>query len=59
MYAPHRTELPTWHRILIVVLKPAEQTVDCREYLGPIPKAFRCDGYIFYSTKRNTKAKIT
>lgn len=51
----YRWRVLTWHRILIVVLEPAEETIDCWEYLRAIPKAIWSDGYILYPTKQNTK----
>ncbi len=52
-----RWRLLTWHWILVVVLEPAEETIDCREHLRAIPKAIWSDGYELYPTKQNTKGK--
>lgn len=52
-----RWRLLTWHRILVVVLEPAEETIDCREYLRTVPKAIWSDGYKFYPAKQKTKSK--
>lgn len=52
-----RWRLLTWHRILVVVLEPAEEPIDCREHLRAIPKAIWSDGYILYPIKQNTKGK--
>ncbi len=47
-----RWRLLTWHRFLVVVLEPAEETIDCREHLRAIPKAIWSDGYILYPIKQ-------
>lgn len=52
-----RWRLLTWHRILVVVLEPAEETIDCGEYLRTVPKAIWSDGYKFYPAKQKTKSQ--
>lgn len=35
-----------------MVFKPAEESIDCGEYLGAIPEPFWRDGYIFYPARQ-------
>lgn len=49
----------TWHRLMVMVLKPAEEAVNCGEYLRTVTKTIWSDGHILHPTEKNKHVKGT
>lgn len=45
----------TWHRLLVMVLKPTEKSVYSRKYLRAISETIRGDGHILNPEKKRKK----
>lgn len=41
----------TWNRVLIMILKPSEESVHGREDLAPVAESFWCDCHILYPVR--------
>lgn len=41
----------TWNRVLIMILKPSEESIHGREDLAPVAEPFWCHCHIFYPVR--------
>lgn len=47
----------TWNRVLIMILKPSEESVHGREDLAPVAESFWCDCHILYPVRRSSECR--
>lgn len=48
----------TWNRVLVMILKPSEESIHCREDLAPVAESFWCHCHILYPVRSSECERV-